>query len=672
MRTELFGVVEVLLVTAVSVVFHLPFPLEHLRPGLDPSMQFALGELFAAGADFGRDVIHQYGPYGFLRNRMYNAATQDVRIWGQMFFALTLSLGLLDLARRGFRSVLARGFWVLLLLVVLSGKDTEFMVLPVVLWLCVAKPRYGPRKVDVVTVLLVSALALATLIKFTYFLAATTGLAVVSLFLLSERRPASSDLALTVLALYATSLCAFWLLADQPLTSLPAYFTERVHLAAGYSESHAISGPSWQPLTFGCLALLGLILVASSDVRGAFERSPRRSGICTWLVVAALSFLTFKHAFVRHDIHALHAVFFAFAIGILLGPFLRRPVPASRPGPGWPCGGAQRTVRAPRVRLALAWCVGGSVLLWCAGLHLDVTGEHLHRRLLGSVNERARAVRGAIAARTDPYAAENDRLRALDLARTLPDLEGTVDVFSDDLSLLFAHRYEGALRPTLQPYQAVDSYLSRRSAEGLSAEHLLVRMSRIDHRLLALADSLTWVEALRSYRPIASEGEVLIMRRREVPKAFHLGEVRRETVEWGETVSLDLPGRSLGWMTVRVHDSAAGLARRLIYKGGVHQIHIELRNGHVISRRFIVSAGETGFLVSPSVETTGQFAAVARGSWGRGIRRRQVRSVRFETSHPSLVDTQIEVEWRQIDFAEPAGSDSLPQELSLRSHSSRG
>ena len=616
-------------------------------------MHYALADLFVRGADFGRDVIHQYGPYGFVRNSVFHPQTIDLLIWFQLFLAAALGMSLLVLGRRLLSHRGLRIAWIVTTLLVVSRRDTLYVSLPLLLWLLLWTDEERPRRMTVPLLALCFALALGSLVKFTFFLAAVVGLVVVGVGLFSERRPASMDLALALFGVYLTTVVGLWLLAEQPLSSLGPYVLSRLHLTLGYAESHAKQGDVAQPLVFALLWSAQWVALACAPLRGSLQKETFQRA-CSLALVGALFFLTFKHSFVRHDRHALNAVFLTLSMTLLFAPlmaFRKQQRPASS---RWPRAAYRRGLP---LRVSVLCAVAAAGVLGSDWLHRSWSEPSLPRWFLEEIGDKAGAVRAAFGHARDPYATTMAWRTAVSRARArlpLDDLDGTVDLLGDDLSPVLASGLPLRLRPTLQQYQAVDPWLARASARALAVtapDYVAVGLSRIDHRLMALADGPLWLELLRRYALEESRERHLLLRRRDAPRKLFHGAERRAEVPWGEELVLELEPRTLAWMQVETRDTFLGKLARGLLKGPTLTMEIELRDGARFERRFLPSAGRTGFLVSPSVEATPHFRALVRNRWNGRLRRRQVRSVTFRTSNPWLVEDAVEVSWHRVSVA---------------------
>ena len=102
------------LVFLLLLVFYVLPPPARLAVGLDDSWRALLVELFLHHAQFGKDVIFTYGPWGFLREPMGDPAIFPWLIFGKLVFATAMSFGLVWLALALIRGRILRWIWLFL------------------------------------------------------------------------------------------------------------------------------------------------------------------------------------------------------------------------------------------------------------------------------------------------------------------------------------------------------------------------------------------------------------------------------------------------------------------------------------------------------------------------------------------------------------------------------
>jgi hypothetical protein len=285
--------------------------------GIDPSWVAGLYMAAERGMDFGTEIVFSYGPLGFLGvPSLFELDLARLAFaWsGLVHFALCVSL--LWAARRAFG--LPFGVVVALFVAALPFSDPILIAATVV----AASALLGEWSLRMRLALAVGAGALSGMQLLGSLRAGPTlvAMSVVVLLGLPDRRRTFPAFA----GAGAVSFFAFWFATGQGLGNLDDYLVNTGSVLANYSASMVFSYPSrwWQVPAF----ILGIATVVALTLVAGWRRDPmRRIGLA--LAVAAVTFLTFKHAIVRSS-PAADGVFLAalLAIGVALVPHVRRPL----------------------------------------------------------------------------------------------------------------------------------------------------------------------------------------------------------------------------------------------------------------------------------------------------------------------------------------------------------
>src|SRR5262249_49345847 len=159
-------------------------------------------------------------------------------VW--LLFAIAFAAGALEIARSAIRSPHLAAAFVIAVGAVTSiqfgaldvANNVPFIALAVIL-----VRVHAVRPGGWVEHLVVGALALAALVKFSFFTAAAAAIIVITIADLARRR--LSPIALT----FGVSLIVFWLAARQPLANLPRFIRRSLAFGPGYGEAMALRFP---------------------------------------------------------------------------------------------------------------------------------------------------------------------------------------------------------------------------------------------------------------------------------------------------------------------------------------------------------------------------------------------------------------------------------------------
>ncbi len=604
------------LVLATSLVLFVPWSPARMNDGLDPSFRFALNVLYESGASFGREVIYQYGPLGFLALEEYYSGTYVQLMVIRILLAALLGALVWAFVRSLVPSTIGQFLWSLLFLGCASWFDARFFLYA---HLFFQLSRFGSRRaIRFVALFAPPTLAVVSLIKFNYLLVSigvlvlAAGGAVDAAW--RNREDSSGSRKAFVASLlrqpavaaglvYPVCLVIAWLLAGQPLLHLADYLSHGFHLTRTYGSAHGFASPHrWHVPAFAALAFAFWLTVSAVEVR-----AQRVRGAIVSVALALLLFLAFKHGFTRHDTpHAGYAIsyllcgFWLFGLPLMYGALSPQP-PFARVFP-------RRAVAALAV---IAVAFGDSVL--ADGQYPPSLG-HYAARVVGQVPSK---LKGVVRFVRDPFwfAPYHERAAAALRQRyTLPPMSGTVDLYPANLNVLFAHGFEYQPRPLLQSFQTADPELAALNARAVvwpdGPDYILFKVETIDWRLPALEDGLAWPHLLSGYRLRDVASGYLVLEESPVARRVSLGEPEQHRVKVNEAWSLPIDKRQEHGIWAEI-DLAPGLWGRMttfVLREPLVWVEFELADGSVRGFRLVPGMAKAGFLLSPLIETTDDFA----------------------------------------------------------------
>lgn len=565
----------------------LPIPPGLLSTALDTAFAATLHEGAARGLPVGVQLISTFGPLGFVFYDLYDPRTYAWLLGVRALLAAVTCAALAWIGWRQSRSPWSAALIVLLCAPMLASPDVWFLTLPVLAALA-AWPlaRHGelappPRAPAALQAALGVALGCVALIKFTFFLGVLVVLLPLTVLDLSARR--LPLLALATLIAGATA----WMASGQDAGSALAYLRWSLgDLTPGYSAAMQI--PTDPRLTMHAAAV-GAALAAAAI---AVTRRPRLERWGRATAIAAILYLLLKAGFTRADFHVWITVFGFVIVAVLLAFSWSR-----RLG-----------------ELALA---GALVLLLPGGLWL-------HAALVGA------PAAGYFAAVWPPRAIERlaalpllfgdalgrahaRQLGALRAAMPLPPIAGPVDAYPIDQALLLAHALDLHPRPVFHSYMAYTPALAHANGEFLLGAHapqwILFRVRPIDTRLPALDDAPSWPVLLTHYRLAEPAARFAVLERRAVPLRWRLEPLDRIETATGDPVPMP-PGAGLVWARIDVHETLRDALVAAAWSARLVSVRVDLADGTGRVFRLVPALARDGFLLSPLIETTAQFATL--------------------------------------------------------------
>jgi len=494
-KAESRSVVALVLLAIPSFVYFLvtyalppPLPIRPEANLLDPSWQVVLTEGFLRGAQFGRDIIYTYGPWGFVEGPRGNPRIYPWLLGARLLIALAFVLGVSLIACRKIRRPAPQVLfvaWIALL-------SDPVSVLPAILLAAVlCSERKDDRTFTPILHLLAIACALTMWIKFTSFVAVGALAAALAVQdLIKRRRP------IIPAEILAVSL-AFWLLAGQSLLGLPSFLRGALSTAGSYSGEMFLPGPYGE---LGLVAILMLTMVVPAAALFYRARPWSMTPVLGW--VALLFFLQLKEAFVRYD--AFHV--WMGIVNALLPCALILICTAGFFNP--------RTSHPPAMRILTRACAAWVVLLSVVLAVIEVrtrAGFERHLALMESLHGVQQLAKGRSLA-ADYHA----QLEAFRRQAPLERVSGTAEFFPDSQVLLYGNGLQVRVPPIPQSFGAYNSWLSGRNASFFRSagrpDFVFFEIAPIDTRYPTSSDALSWLALMDCYRPSGNSGPYLVLR----------------------------------------------------------------------------------------------------------------------------------------------------------------
>lgn len=618
----------------------LPGVYQPFRPGLDPSWQWAINSLPNVATEYGRDVVHPYGPLGFLL------------VTGEL----------------GANVPIAFGFW----LAVQAAAGAVF-------WRF--RRHYGALP--------------SCLFAITFLAGASTGLwaeyhlvAVASLCFLAALLPERGSSAfapvggiLFALLAFVKWSVAFWAVPETILFCLicvlsrPRLWRVAACALAGFILAGALLGSRFFQSLSDILTALRLGLDASSEISVAMSMAgPDAVVVLALLSLAALAFafrppflrptlsalfilvpvlLAFKHGFSRQDGHV--TAFFGLAAAMSAFPFLL-----------WNRSRERRTTAV----VVATICVGFSLL---CGTRYDslpplTMGRYWHNLSAGAGLEKL-AWMGHFAAFRAELLRESQR--NLEVSR-LPESwtrriaaeGGRVDSLPSEISLIPANNLSWEPNPALQLFTAYTNRLDTLVAHHFSSERrpklLIVKDGAVDGRWMLFDTPSTWRAILARYEVIEADArnERLMLRDSGAVRAGEPVEVGRQTIRFGEEVPVPRTPDLL-YAALQFRRTLRGEVEKLVYRVPPIRVEILTERRRRLIVRLVPSTAGNGLLLHPFASDFESLRQLFSNLEGEGV-----ASFRLTQDGPGCYEPAVTCVWQQ------ARGNSLPSThpTSLQDH----
>ncbi len=620
-------------VTITLLAVFVPLNPDMPHYGLDYSWVFATNEAVARHLRFGKEFIFTVGPYASIYTRSFHPATDHLMLLGSLLVGMSYITSATYLARGCPPHIVV---FLALFCATFPSRDALLLSYPFILGVCALKfvnsediqQRTNLSWQHILWIVMAfSALGLLPLIKGSLLFPAGVTTVILGFFLL-HRLPLWQTIPVVFIA--PASTVFFWMLAGQSVSDIPAFLHGTMLLISGYTD--AMSLPifiDWRPKAIGYGLLFAYIAVVAAVVWSIFSSTQlnlRSKWLMSFLCVTFLS-VAFKHGYVRtgNERSAFDTLFmctlmicFLYADRLLVGSLVLvfalvvviyiRQDPQLITEVRQAFGVGTTSNETGRLREVLRF-ISKRLLVSCARITFESTWNTYSAAGKGL---RSRLTEGSLQVRFLSALADIRR------AYPVPALQGTADIYTVEQSVLLASGNQWKPRPIVQSFVAYTPALARMNEQHLRGSNapdwVLLDLVTIDDHLPSLDDGLSWPALLENYTFVSFDGQfVLLGRNRVIKTESNWDVIYKETRQTGETVALPETEKPL-FAEIDLTPTLLGKALIALYKPPELSIALNLRNGGTKSYRAISNMMVTGFIVSPLVSNTSEFASLAVGN----------------------------------------------------------
>jgi hypothetical protein len=558
-----------------AVIILVPWQPGELASDIDRAWQIVLHDAFARHAHFGDEIIFTFGPWGFAYGG-YDPRTFAAMLAVWIVTAFAIAAALLEIGRRTLDREWQRAAFVLITASIIALEIPPYSDVPfIVLGFLVLRLHFvdGSRFVRLFTAF---ALGLVALTKFSFLIAAVAVMLMVAVDDAMRRRAPS------IPATFSLSAIFFWTLARQPIALFATFLRNSFEVASGYSEAMSLSfGYASDRVMLAACAVLSVAIVCVL-FRDEWTRLRTRA-IPYLLGTSAILFLAFKAGFVRQDGHDLISFTTLAAVAV---------------------------IAAPRNRNMLAPVVIALALLTC-----DLEARNLPRLTSALEQTIANHIAGAFRLATRGTSGL-DRAHAASIANARNEIaaptESTFDVYPTRSDAIAAWNVRAARRPIFQSYSAYTARLQGMNAAHLrgagAPETLLFRVEQMDRRLPSTEDGLSWPEILARYDPAGMNKTYLVLKRNHAAHSVRLQHAAQTKIASGEPAAL--PPGDLLFARLDLHPTLAGRIVTTLIRAPVVRVILTTDAGATLRYRIVPGSARAGFVLSPLVRDTADFAAL--------------------------------------------------------------
>lgn len=581
----------ILLITfiALFVVFYPIMP----AADLDASWMFGVNQALAQGLSFGREVIFTYGPYAAIFTKVYSPASYLMTLSGSLYIALVFWLASIFLITR------TQWYWAVFFCVTLPVglctyyislitfpiRDSLFFLGPLIVGLSVFKTmllediRFSKSKVGLLYVaLLFSSFGILVLIKGDLVIICGAVTVLCAVFFIANKQRL---LAIICLLSPLISMLFFWVISGQSILTLPNYFVNLFYLCSTYTEAMAIESKIIEVVACLLFVIYLLFFILTQ------KHFDFKSKIFVSFIYFIFLFISFKEGFVRHDAHEIVAGA-SLLIAVLLLPFIFR-----------------NKAIPPVIVGFLAW-------VFIAQHYVPISMPSFGKQIQAAYASMWHGIKSRLENKnwlSDRYDAAIKNIRA---QVSFPLLPGTTDIYSFNQSYLIASGNVWNPRPIFQSYSAYTPELAAINKQHLLSNHapdnIIFKVETIDERMPTIDDGASWPVLLTNYHPTIMQSDFLFLKKNDNNRNVdNLLKLRDEKHIFGENVAVPELKQPL-FVQLDIEPTFLGRLATIFYKPSQLTIQIELKNGITKEYRMVAGMAKSGFLLSPLIDTTEEFA----------------------------------------------------------------
>jgi hypothetical protein len=572
----------------VTVVF-LYMPLSYVLPGttLDESWAWAMGHAQAQHMVIGKDIIFTYGPYAALLTKMYYPDTDLLMLVASIPLAAFAAVVVYKLAH-------ARPItWKILFSLFLAGgvltESVQFFLYPLLVSLYLYNVSVdklenvnASNRKKLFCIGLFIPFGLMFLVKGSC-LVMIVGVTGLSAALFWYRGMRETAIAICVAPLLSTVV--YQIMADQPLSGLWYYTKNMLPIISGYTEAMALPGDKKDVLFYLLTSALILIFYyKNKDI-------PLACRLFFVLTVSLFLFTAFKAGFTRADAHSLQAAGSILDLGFLLFVI-------------------SQSKKRPYVLFLLSAACWLFISFGFVGQQVFDMFKPIPRLYTNSLEGLMVRLKwkGELRNRYE------QRRNEIKQQYTVPAMQGTTDAYPWDLGYVLASDNTWAPRPVIQSYSAYTDKLAKLNEEHLvsdkAPDNILFAIYSLDNRFPAMDDGLSWPTLINNYQIDHSDDHFLYLKQ----KREHNTSPKRNVLytikcTLGEEVVIPDTTQVL-FAEFDIKQTLLGKTSNTLFRPDPVVIDLTLTNGTSVSHRLIAAMAKPGFILSPYIRNTGDFASL--------------------------------------------------------------
>ncbi len=570
------------LLMCIFYVFPKPLPVQHIF--LDDHWAAYLNFAFLAHKAFGSEIVFTYGPWGFLIHPRNIGGIYPWMVFGRAILATGCSFALATLGVRWIRRLELRVLWATAILIFVEPTYALMPLLCLLLW---REPPAASVHDRLPLHVIAFSAGLAANTKFTCFI--ILALLLPPLMLRRHSRP----LVLTAIL----SFVLFWFFAGQSLYGIPAFIATSLESASNYSSAMARD-------THPALRLIGFVLCGFPAIVCGLAELRRPSfqsvALAGWLVL--LEYIILGQAIIRCDIGhvalGLVATAFPVALALIACPHLWPEIP--------------RGIFANRRLFVVV--TFATTILCCLLIARDE--EVLVPTYLPPIVQELHLIHDSLSSTSGT------------VPMPVPSMDASVAVLPDKLGEAFESGISLLNPPTLLSVMAWSPRLTALNSAFLESDRapglIYFAIEPFDHHYPALEDPLAWRSIFTHYQPAGTKNGFLLLSRKHQPARYVIKLISSGQFPLAESIRVPPNAGEVVWAQINVRRNWRWKILTALLN--VQRLILDVETTKGDEKFFFEETNaQTGFLLSPYIDSIGSLERFYRAGTGTDSDRRVLR-----------------------------------------------
>lgn len=532
----------------------------NIEDGLDPSWKAYFSTAFTHKFIFGRDIVFTFGMFSQIVTWQYSPYYLYFFLLSGLLTAFSYYL-VIKLLNVNYSFIFL--LFSSLIFGVIGYGDVFYIFTIFLISLYILNNEISKQERCLITV----AIVLISFIKFSYVVV----ILVPIIIMLFKRR--FIDIVMMLILYYLFWIC----LQDATYVDIINFFKYSHQIANGYNLG--MQNFTLSPYDFNNIfvIILSILFLLSGITFYLINRNTLNA-----ILVYFFSFVIYKESIVRADGHILVGASFITLIGLFALLYNKF-----------------------KLKFIISYIILSIFLLFIPFLlfSMFLSGKGIEMQYLPTLTLNSSKL------------ALEERKNQLEIQKNylFPKLKGCSDLYPYDLSALIASGNNLCVRPVLQSYSAYTQDLLKLNLDFLNKkgpDNIFWNISPIDNRYPTLDDSISWPMVFANYKlEQMLPNDYLLLKRKENNFYYYRQLNYIKNINVSQKVDIEKYSGLL-WVKLDIKPTLIEKLISILYKPNQLNLRVYYSDGTNADYRLITKIAEAGFIISPTISNTSDFACI--------------------------------------------------------------